>query len=213
MALTPEEIAGKEFGLGLRGYDQDEVRAFLRLVAAQPGLAASTDAGVTPGAVDRPEAEVGVEAEVEVGTAESTAEVGAAESTMSAEPMDGAAEAAALLENAHTEASRLRTEAEADAEHIRTRAAAVLAAAQDEALRLVADTHARVEHRFQAGNGAGSSRGSSATVDELGAQIRTLIEVRDTTVEQVLELRRRLDSAIAETDAGRVPTATRGTRT
>jgi DivIVA domain-containing protein len=35
MALTPEEIAEKEFAFGLRGYDQEEVRAFLHLVAAE----------------------------------------------------------------------------------------------------------------------------------------------------------------------------------
>ena len=35
MALTPEEIAEKEFAFGLRGYDLEEVRAFLHLVAAE----------------------------------------------------------------------------------------------------------------------------------------------------------------------------------
>ncbi|MCU1454719.1 MAG: DivIVA protein, partial [Acidimicrobiales bacterium] len=37
MALTPDEIAGKEFLVGLRGYDKDEVRAFLTVVADQVG--------------------------------------------------------------------------------------------------------------------------------------------------------------------------------
>ena len=34
MSLTPDEIAAKEFLVGLRGYDKDEVRAFLQTVAA-----------------------------------------------------------------------------------------------------------------------------------------------------------------------------------
>ena len=34
MAITPEEIASKEFLVGLRGYDKDEVRAYLQTVAA-----------------------------------------------------------------------------------------------------------------------------------------------------------------------------------
>jgi len=34
MAITSEEIAGKEFLVGLRGYDKDEVRAYLQTVAA-----------------------------------------------------------------------------------------------------------------------------------------------------------------------------------
>ena len=33
MAFAPEEIAEKEFTLGLRGYDKDEVRSYLRTVA------------------------------------------------------------------------------------------------------------------------------------------------------------------------------------
>lgn len=35
MALVPEEIAGKQFIVGLRGYDRDEVQAFLRAVAEE----------------------------------------------------------------------------------------------------------------------------------------------------------------------------------
>ena len=33
MALTPEEIAAKEFLVGLRGYDKEEVRVFLNAVS------------------------------------------------------------------------------------------------------------------------------------------------------------------------------------
>jgi DivIVA domain-containing protein len=32
MALTPDQIATREFAVGLRGYDQDEVRSFLKEV-------------------------------------------------------------------------------------------------------------------------------------------------------------------------------------
>ena len=53
MALTSSEIASKEFLVGLRGYDKDEVRAFLQAVAeafdqqgagAAPAAAAATAA-------------------------------------------------------------------------------------------------------------------------------------------------------------------------
>ncbi len=39
MSLTPDEIANKEFLVGLRGYDKEEVRSFLRTVAVAFGSA------------------------------------------------------------------------------------------------------------------------------------------------------------------------------
>ena len=188
MALTPEEIAAKEFGLGLRGYDQHEVRVFLRLIAVQQGLAVAGDG------------ELDVSGDT---NARSTGEpMPSTLTAASSAPIDGSGDAAIVLDRAHADADRLLREAAAEAEAIRADATAVLTAAQDEALRLVADTYARIDQRTAAHNGSANGSGSSPTVDELGDQIRTLIEVRDATIEEVSELRRRLDKALVDADEG-----------
>jgi DivIVA domain-containing protein len=169
MALTPDEIAEKEFAFGLRGYDQDEVRAFLHLVAAQVagGL-------IEPGAGDRP---------------------GGAEPAV---PVD--VESAQILERANREADDIRLAAEADAEIVRRRADAVLAAAEAAALRLVAEAHARIDQRIGPGSGQAATEApapGSATVEALGAEISALVNAREEILQQLHVVRSRVLAAVA----------------
>ena len=120
MTLTPDEIAAKEFGLGLRGYDQHEVRVFLRLIAVQHGLVVSAD-GETDGFGDA----------VHQPTGETTPSMLPPVAPMS---IDGPSDAAIVLDRAHADADRLRAEAASEAEAIRADATSVLTAAQDQAL-------------------------------------------------------------------------------
>ena len=55
MSLTPDEIATKEFLVGLRGYDKEEVRSFLRTVAVAFGNAQQEAADAAAPAAPAPE--------------------------------------------------------------------------------------------------------------------------------------------------------------
>lgn len=100
MALTPDEIAEKEFAFGLRGYDQEEVRAFLHLVAAEVASGAIPPApggGAIPaGAVDAEAALVLERANAEAAEVRRTAEADAEIIRSRAQAVLAAAEAAAL---------------------------------------------------------------------------------------------------------------------
>lgn len=185
MALSPEEIADKEFAFGLRGYDQEEVRAFLHQVAAEI-------ASVTPTTGSD-----GDRGGILVGSS------GAAD-----------AEAARVLERASAEAADLRQAAEADAEIVRDRAQAVLAAAEAAALRLVAEAHARIDQRFGNGAGAdpgaadghlalgaGAGPNGGPTVDALGAEISALVHARDEILGQLQVVRSRVLAAVEAAEA------------
>lgn len=171
MALTPEQIATKDFAVGLRGYDQDEVREYLHLVAAQ-----LTDSAKELASAADPAADIsGAAAE---------------------------ANAASIIQRAHDEATEIRQSATAEAEITRARARAVLSAAQQEALRLVAEAHARIDRR---GGGAvtespdGSATGS--TIEQIGEQISAMVKARDDVLDQLQELQRRVESAVAVAEA------------
>src|SRR5690606_27401848 len=100
MPLTPDQIADREFTFGLRGYDQDEVRAFLQLVAAEFGRAGA-------GAVAEPD------------TSDSTATGGGAPAGDDDDDAAATATATLILQRAHDEAVELRQSATAEAEMTR----------------------------------------------------------------------------------------------
>ena len=184
MALTPEEIAEKEFAFGLRGYDQEEVRAFLHLVAAE----------VASGAFG-------------VGSPGSSATSGGDTATT---PVAGGGsvdtEAAQVLERAPADAADAPRPAEADAATIRSKAQAVLAAAEAAALRLVAEAHARIDQRFGPGASAGDSADDAAaagspTIDALGAEISALVNAREDILLQLQVVRSRVLAAVEAAEA------------
>ncbi len=191
MALTPAEIANKEFAFGLRGYDQEEVRAFLRLVAAE----------VSGGTVGSTISTVPATADADVGVDEVALLTPVGEDL--ARPGPSASQTAA-------EADAIRRAAEADAEIIRYRAEAMLVAAEAAALRLIAEAHARIDQRFgpQAAPDADQDEGApsaaaagSATVDALGAEISALVNARDDILRQLSEVRTRVLDALEAAEA------------
>jgi DivIVA domain-containing protein len=162
MPFAPHEIENKRFVVALRGYQQDEVEAFLRAVAAdyRAVLDASPDADA-----DAIRAAARAEAAEMIRTAEATvAELRRAlpsrdDAEREAEQIRAAAraEAAQMIrtaeatiaelrralpsrEDAEREAERIREAARADAEQIRASAHAQANVAE---LRLAAQAHAR----------------------------------------------------------------------
>lgn len=210
MSLTPEEIAEKEFLIGLRGYDKDEVRSFLRTVSEAFSEASQEPA--EPAAGPEPAPPVAPVAEP-------------AAATSGGDWANLGDEIAAVLRTAHEQASTLRSEAEAEvtalrqqaadeslvtrgradahaeethaaAEQERNEAAAKLTAAQDEALKLVADAQVRVEAMMEQTK-VKAQQEANAEVAGLRDEIQQLVATRDAARTSLSELRTKVDKALA----------------
>ena len=147
MALTPDEIAGKEFLVGLRGYDKDEVRSFLVTIAEQLRTDVPAEP-VAPAAPVGPDwSQLGTEVAAVLRTAhEQAAGLRAqAEAEVAAVRQAGTDDAAAARREAEAYGEARRVEAEADREEARR----ILATAQDEALGVVADAQQRAERMLE----------------------------------------------------------------
>lgn len=116
--LTPDAIAQRSFRSALRGFDQSEVREFLRqlaerldaLAAERDNLAATLQAA---GPID-------LQHEIEVTSKEIHSVLEAARSAAETMRERAAAEVARWRSEAIAEAEKTRREAQADAEHLRT---------------------------------------------------------------------------------------------
>ncbi|MBX3284147.1 MAG: DivIVA domain-containing protein [Actinobacteria bacterium] len=217
MSLTPDEIATKEFLVGLRGYDKEEVRTFLRTVsvafanvqqeaadaaAAEP----APEPEPTPEPVAAPEPEPAPRGDAGKDWAELGEEIAAVLRTAHEQAgglrADAEASAAATRQQAEADAASIRAQAAAEAEAVkaaaeqdRTEAAGKLAAAQAEALGLVADAQARVDHLIETSRQRAHDE-ATASVAHLTAQTATLSEAREHLKTQLGELRTRLDKAL-----------------
>lgn len=144
MPFSPEEIESKEFLITLRGYDKDEVQAFLRAVAADYRSLADSSRSSAPVTASNPFESLGEE----VGTVLKVARESANQLRQKAEDEAAAArrraeeESAALRNAASAAAKRLTEEAERHAIEVR-------AAAEREAGDRLRETARRVE-RLQA---------------------------------------------------------------
>lgn len=224
MSLTPEEIAEKDFLTGLRGYDKEEVRAFLRTVAdafstaiepapvteepqAEPEPPTEVDATAAPSASTADTADTAVTPAGGVDWSNVGDEIAAVLRTAheQAAALRAAAESEAASTrseaDAHAEAARTQADAHADevraaAEQERDEAASQLTAAQDEALTLVADAQARVEQMLESSK-VRAREEAEASVAGLTTQIEGLITARDGTRTTLGDLRDRLDEAIS----------------
>lgn len=220
MSLTPDEIATKEFLVGLRGYDKEEVRSFLRTVAVAFGNAqqeAADAAAAAPAApeptpepepapVAAPAPEPARSSDAGKDWAELGEEIAAVLRTAHEQAgglrADAEAAAAATRHQAEVDAAATRQQAAAEAEAVRaaaeqdrTEAAGKLAAAQAEALGLVADAQARVDHLIETSRQRAQEE-ATASVAHLTAQTATLTEAREHLKTQLGELRTRLDKAL-----------------
>jgi DivIVA domain-containing protein len=138
--FSPEEIESKEFLITLRGYDKDEVQAFLRAVAADYRSLGDTSRAAAPVTSSNPFESLGEE----VGTVLKVARESAnalrqkAEDEASAARRRAEEESAALRNAASAAAKRLTEEAERHAIEVR-------AAAEREAGDRLRDVGRRVE--------------------------------------------------------------------
>ena len=144
MPFSPEEIENKEFLITLRGYDKDEVQAFLRAVAAD--YRSLADASRAPAAVtsSNPFESLGEEVETVLKVARESANQlrQKAEDEAAAARRRAEEESAALRNAASAAAKRLTEEAERHSIEVR-------AAAEREAGDRLRETGRRVE-RLQA---------------------------------------------------------------
>ena len=190
MALTSEEIANKEFLVGLRGYDKDEVRAFLQTVstAFEEAASSAAPAATAPAGDGGGMANLGGQIEAILATANT--------------------EAAKLRSDAEADAARIRAEADAYAESTRAQAEQhqneanqKLTAAQDEALGIVADAQARAA-KMEETTLREAEEKANAAVAGLNAQIGELTGTRDASKAQLEELRTKIDKALNAASEG-----------
>jgi DivIVA domain-containing protein len=167
--MRPDEIQSRDFLVGLRGYDKDEVRAFLDEVASEHAavLAELEEARIMPAPEpvtvtvtdDLDSLGIGVAAILRTaresaaeltGTAEQQAAALRDEAEQHAANLRSEADAHAtrVREDAERRAADLREETEAWATALREEAERVLAEATERARQLEIETEARVNNRI-----------------------------------------------------------------
>jgi DivIVA domain-containing protein len=170
--MNPEDIEGRDFFVGLRGYDRDEVQEFLAEVASDHRTALAeladlrqrreplTDLGPTVTAIIRTATEsaeaITEQAHRDVEHIRADAEESAAQTRRAAEESAAATrrEAEAYAEQVHrdadSEATRLRDEATRIVDAARSEAERIARATQDDADRIQADAERRGRERAAA---------------------------------------------------------------
>jgi DivIVA domain-containing protein len=213
--LTPEAVARATFGSGFRGFDQDEVRAYLRDVADQLRDARDREADLRSQlemALARAEAASELdEATVTQLLGEETARVITTARQAAAEIRAKAEESAArLVREAHDDAARIRGDADADADRLRAAAAAeadgVIEAAKERGRQLVTEAQAVRERVLD--DLSRKRKAARAQLEQLRAGRERLLDaygvVRRTLDETTHELEVSLDAAKVAADvAGR----------
>jgi DivIVA domain-containing protein len=171
--MEPEDIEGREFFMGLRGYDREEVDAFLGQVAAELRQARAELAALRT-RVDGgdPYGQVGIDVTAILRTADETAE--------------------AIVTNAHEEAAGIRGRAEAAAEQVR-------GSAEEHAARILGEAEARVPAIEEAAERAGRDR-AGQVVDELVTRAEEAARQRDAARARLLELSDELQLALMAID-------------
>jgi DivIVA domain-containing protein len=171
--MEPEDIEGREFFMGLRGYDREEVDAFLGQVAAELRQAQAEIAALRT-RVDGgdPYGQVGIDVTAILRTANETAE--------------------AIVTNAHEEAAGIRGRAEAAAEQVR-------GSAEEHAARILGEAEARVPAIEEAAERAGRDR-AGQVVDELVTRAEEAARQRDAARARLLELSDELQLALMALD-------------
>ena len=150
--MRPEDIQNRDFLVGLRGYDKDEVRAFLAEVAAEhASLLAAVESGPTSAAVAAPAPSAPANDDFEslgagVAAILRTAKEQAAEITNDAQTRAAAArdEAESIRQRATESAEALREQVDAEVQGLRQRAEQQVADARAEAERIVREATDRV---------------------------------------------------------------------
>ena len=201
MALTPEEIEKKEFAVGLRGYDKDEVQAFLAQVAVEyrtvqtPATSTVNGSGeaISDAEAEARAAEVVAAAEVKASSIIAEAEARAVELRTQAEEAPrapGAAgngddwsrlgeQVATLMRTAKEQADTLKAEAEAAAAEHRHTLQADAERTREEAERYAADLRSNAESWAEARQGEADADREEARKALSAAQDDALVLVAD----------------------------------
>jgi DivIVA domain-containing protein len=191
MAITPAEIANKEFLVGLRGYDKDEVRAYLQTVAAAFDAAPSADdaTGEADSGGETDLSNLGGQIEAILSTArDEAAKLRAqADSDTAKLRSDADEETAGLRADAEAETAKLRADADAYGESTRAEAEAYAETTRAEADAYAESTRAEAE---QVANEA-RQKLTAAQDDALGlvadAQVRVEKMIERSRVEAVTQ--------------------------
>lgn len=200
--LGPDDLVGREFAIGLRGYDRDEVDAFLgqaaeawraSMDAAPPvnGLSSSAMAALT-GSQAKEDASSTLE-----GTA--SAEVDAPADPWSTPDPEPAVGASPALEGTRAEAERDRTTAYAErkaAELDRAQARTELARAQEEALQVVDGAQRRAEVVLTGASDRARAE-AEAVLEDARSRLTPLLEQERTVRARLARLRSELDAMAA----------------
>jgi DivIVA domain-containing protein len=195
MALTPDDIEGREFTVVARGYDPDEVSRFLTEVAASyryalHNLLPGVGSVATPVPAPDPFAELGEEVAEILRATERAAERRRAELD---EELD------AVRAEAEQLAARVRHEAERD----RAQARRALARAQERADAIVAEAHEEGRRRAERIEAEARAR-ADQLLERARQQERLLREAERATLERIATLRTELQAILDRTGAGAV---------
>jgi DivIVA domain-containing protein len=227
--MEPEEIEGREFLMGLRGYDRNEVDEFLTAIAGELRQArAERDAlRDAPPAAD-PYEQLGFDVSTILRTAHEEADACRAQADADADASRAAADEYAArvrreiaadaeqardaLEGARREATRIVDEARAEAEVRRQEATAdatrIIAEAEGRAAIIVSDAEARVPAIEDEAARAGRAR-ASVQVEDLEARAREATRLQEAARARLLEASDEVQLAlIAIGEAGGDPAAT-----
>src|SRR5205807_362367 len=177
--MNPEDIQNRDFFVGLRGYDRDEVHTFLAEVAAEHAAlldevhAYRNNPLATTPPVD-PIAELGASVTAVLRTANDQAEQIAAQAREAADESRREAEehATHLRQEAAEYAAHIRREAEDDAGRIRAEATQTLERAHEQATRILREADEAVE-RIEAD---AERRGRERALERADAEVARLAD-------------------------------------
>lgn len=196
MAMSPEEIAEREFLVGLRGYDKDEVRDFLTVVAEdyRSVLESATAPPDQAGAADVDTAAQPGEPEAAAAPPD-VAEAIPGAGTGTTSPQDWSRmgeEVAAVLRTAHEQVGALKARGEEEAEERRRAAEAQADLTKVEAEKYGADLRANAEAWAE-------SRQSEADADREEAR-RALANAQEEALSLVADAEKRANRMLAATE-------------
>ena len=186
--LTPESVASRTFATGFRGYDQDQVRAFLKRVADELSMVAAREGELRESMQEALHRAAHPQLDVEALTT--------ALGEHAARLLTNAREAAAnIVAEAETRAARIMGEAESKIARVRAEADSLLARRSEEAERLTAGLRSAVEADVRAQRERARAEAESE-VESARAQGREMIaEARALRERMLTDLARRRRAA------------------
>lgn len=194
MALTPEDIEGREFSVVPRGYDRDEVCRFLTEVAASYRYALHNllpGVGTAPAtAAPDPFAELGEQVADILRAAERLAERRRAELDQE-------------LDAVRTEAEQLAARLRHDAERDRAQARRTLAQAQERADAIIAEADDEGRRRAERIEAEARAR-SDQVLERARRQEQRLRDAERATLQRIQQLRTELQTIIDRVGGGTV---------